>query len=221
MYKGTCGATVFIPWCWLKLAFCTKTSYITMQGLNFPILLSWVRPCPGLSLPKRQSPWVNPNTPIQLQLQLHGPLPGLRLKRWIKWEPTLMRYSQNTCIFANNKRNICVARLLFAMFVHTLMFFQIYQYQLFSEQHMNCEDIAMSFLVANLTQLPAVWVRGEGIGEIGHQWFKADQGISSDQTHHYAARSSCVDRFVSLFGRMPLVTATSKVDKASNYWLWR
>jgi hypothetical protein len=90
------------------------------------------------------------------------------------------------------------------------------------DKHMNCEDIAMSFLVANLTHLPAVWVRGEGISEIGHKGiFTKDQGISSDQANHYAARSSCVDSFVSLFGNMPLTTATSKVDRASHYWLWR
>jgi len=94
------------------------------------------------------------------------------------------------------------------------------------DKHMNCEDLAMSFLVANLTHLPAVWVRGEGISEIGHRGlveglFVKDQGISSNQASHYAARSACVDSFVSLFGNMPLTTSSSKVDRASHFWLWR
>ena len=83
------------------------------------------------------------------------------------------------------------------------------------DKHMNCEDIAMSFLVANLTEKAAVWVRGAGIREIG------SSGLSSNQKVHYAHRSDCVDHFTRLFGRMPLLVANQKVDRAVNFWLWR
>jgi hypothetical protein len=45
----------------------------------------------------------------------------------------------------------------------------------FVPQHKNCEDLAMSFLVANWMNLPAVWVRGAGVRELG------SGGLSSDQ----------------------------------------
>uniref|UniRef100_A0A7S2W219 Glycosyl transferase 64 domain-containing protein n=1 Tax=Rhizochromulina marina TaxID=1034831 RepID=A0A7S2W219_9STRA len=83
------------------------------------------------------------------------------------------------------------------------------------DAHMNCEDIAMSFLVANMSHEPAVWVRGTGVREIG------STGLSSDQQRHYRERGMCIHEFVSLFGNLPLVPATHKVDRASNFWFWR
>jgi len=100
------------------------------------------------------------------------------------------------------------------------------------DKHRNCEDLAMSFLVAASSLAspgqspspglsfgkplqPAVWVRGNGVREIG------SSGLSSDQTKHYSARSSCLDAFVRLWEVMPLGVATAKVDQASAFWWWR
>ena len=46
---------------------------------------------------------------------------------------------------------------------------------------------------------------------------------SPPQAQHYAARSGCLNAFVALIGngRMPLVPAATKVDRASAFWLWR
>ncbi|CAL1374686.1 unnamed protein product [Linum trigynum] len=76
----------------------------------------------------------------------------------------------------------------------------------------NCEDIAMSFLVANATDAPPVWVKGK-IFEIG------STGISS-LGGHKDRRSQCINRFVAEFGRMPLVSTTVKAVDSRSSWFW-
>ena len=46
-------------------------------------------------------------------------------------------------------------------------------------------------------------------------------GLSSDQRRHYRERGKCIHEFAKLFGGMPLVAATHKVDRASNFLFWR
>ncbi|KAL4620917.1 hypothetical protein ACB092_06G190900 [Castanea dentata] len=76
----------------------------------------------------------------------------------------------------------------------------------------NCEDIAMSFLVANATGAPPIWVKGK-IFEIG------STGISS-MGGHSERRTQCVNRFVAEFGRMPLVSTSAKAVDSRNIWFW-
>ncbi|GMH30564.1 hypothetical protein Nepgr_032407 [Nepenthes gracilis] len=76
----------------------------------------------------------------------------------------------------------------------------------------NCEDIAMSFLVANATGAPPVWVKGK-IFEIG------TTGISSLGGHN-ERRTKCVNRFATEYGKMPLVSTSMKVVDSRNTWFW-
>lgn len=76
----------------------------------------------------------------------------------------------------------------------------------------NCEDIAMSFLVANATGAPPIWVKGN-ILEIG------STGISS-LGGHSMKRTECVNRFVAEFGKMPLVSTSMKVVDSRSTWFW-
>ncbi|GMI86257.1 ECTOPICALLY PARTING CELLS, GIPC MANNOSYL-TRANSFERASE1 [Hibiscus trionum] len=76
----------------------------------------------------------------------------------------------------------------------------------------NCEDIAMSFLVANATSSPPIWVKGK-IFEIG------STGISS-MGGHSERRTECVNKFVDEFGRMPLVPTSMKAIDSRNSWSW-
>ncbi|KAI8564185.1 hypothetical protein RHMOL_Rhmol03G0162700 [Rhododendron molle] len=76
----------------------------------------------------------------------------------------------------------------------------------------NCEDIAMSFLVANATGAPPIWVKGK-IFEIG------STGISS-LGGHIERRSECVNVFVAEYGRMPLVSTSLKAVDSRNIWFW-
>lgn len=76
----------------------------------------------------------------------------------------------------------------------------------------NCEDIAMSLLVANATGVPPIWVKGK-MYEIG------SSGISSLKRHS-KRRNKCLNDFVSLFGRMPLVPTNVKAVDARFEWFW-
>uniref|UniRef100_A0A1D1Y1X4 Exostosin-2 n=1 Tax=Anthurium amnicola TaxID=1678845 RepID=A0A1D1Y1X4_9ARAE len=76
----------------------------------------------------------------------------------------------------------------------------------------NCEDIAMSFLVANVTDSPPIWVKGK-IYEMGLT------GISSLGGHN-ERRSRCLNDFTTLYGRMPLVSTTVKAVDSRESWFW-
>lgn len=76
----------------------------------------------------------------------------------------------------------------------------------------NCEDIAMSLLVANATAAPPIWVKGK-IYEIG------SYGISSLKDHS-SKRHKCLNDFVSLYGALPLVSTDVKAVDARNEWFW-
>ncbi|XP_009409485.2 glycosylinositol phosphorylceramide mannosyl transferase 1 isoform X1 [Musa acuminata AAA Group] len=79
-------------------------------------------------------------------------------------------------------------------------------------EHRNCEDIAMSFLVANVTGAPPIWVQGR-IFEIG------SSGISS-MGGHSERRSQCLDLFAETYGHMPLVATSTKVIDSRHSWFW-
>uniref|UniRef100_A0A5B7BCA8 Glycosyl transferase 64 domain-containing protein n=1 Tax=Davidia involucrata TaxID=16924 RepID=A0A5B7BCA8_DAVIN len=76
----------------------------------------------------------------------------------------------------------------------------------------NCEDIAMSLLVANATDAPPIWVKGK-IYEIG------SSGISSLKGHSNR-RNKCLNEFISLYGTMPLVSTNVKAADARHEWFW-
>lgn len=82
----------------------------------------------------------------------------------------------------------------------------------YTTKNSNCEDIAMSFLVANATGAPPIWVKGK-IFEIG------STGISS-LGGHSDKRTECVNRFVDVFGRMPLEYTSVKAVDSRNIWFW-
>ncbi|KAL6873887.1 hypothetical protein ACP4OV_013969 [Aristida adscensionis] len=79
-------------------------------------------------------------------------------------------------------------------------------------ENRNCEDIAMSFLVANVTGAPPVWVQGR-IYEIG------SSGISSLKGHSLQ-RSRCLNAFAAMYGHMPLVATTVKAVDSRRSWFW-
>ncbi|XP_052187260.1 glycosylinositol phosphorylceramide mannosyl transferase 1-like [Diospyros lotus] len=76
----------------------------------------------------------------------------------------------------------------------------------------NCEDVAMSLLVANATSAPPIWVKGK-IYEIG------SSGISSLKGHS-KRRNKCLNDFVSLYGTVPLVPTSLKAMDARHEWFW-
>ncbi|MED6136406.1 hypothetical protein PIB30_055905 [Stylosanthes scabra] len=76
----------------------------------------------------------------------------------------------------------------------------------------NCEDIAMSLLVANVTGAPPIWVKGK-IYEIGASAIASLRGRSQ-------LRNKCLNDLISHYGNMPLVPTNFKAVSAKNEWLW-
>uniref|UniRef100_A0A8C2YAN7 Exostosin-2 n=1 Tax=Coturnix japonica TaxID=93934 RepID=A0A8C2YAN7_COTJA len=77
------------------------------------------------------------------------------------------------------------------------------------DAHMNCEDIAMNFLVANVTGKSVIKVTPR-------KKFKCPEctaidGLSLDQTH-MVERSECINKFASVFGTMPLKVVEHRAD---------
>ncbi|XP_060524632.1 exostosin-2 [Cylas formicarius] len=77
------------------------------------------------------------------------------------------------------------------------------------DDNMNCEDIAMNFLVANVTGKPPVKVTPR-------KKFKCPECTNTETLSadwgHMIARSQCVDRFARAFGRMPLRSVEFRAD---------
>ncbi|XP_008785400.1 glycosyltransferase family 64 protein C4-like [Phoenix dactylifera] len=76
----------------------------------------------------------------------------------------------------------------------------------------NCEDIAMSLLVANVTGAPPIWVKGR-VFEIG------STGISN-LGGHSQRRSQCLNVFAAIYDHMPLVATNTKVIDSRHSWFW-
>ncbi|XP_074567632.1 glycosylinositol phosphorylceramide mannosyl transferase 1-like [Curcuma longa] len=79
-------------------------------------------------------------------------------------------------------------------------------------KYRNCEDIAMSFLSANATGAPPIWVKGR-IFEIGSSGISSLGGHSQRRTH-------CLNLFAKIYGEMPLVATNMKVVDSKHSWFW-
>ncbi|XP_011206021.2 exostosin-2 [Bactrocera dorsalis] len=77
------------------------------------------------------------------------------------------------------------------------------------DQHMNCEDIAMNFLVANITNKPPIKVTPR-------KKFKCPECTNTEMLsadlNHMRERSACIDSFSSIYGRMPLRSVEFRAD---------
>lgn len=89
----------------------------------------------------------------------------------------------------------------------------IYTYQMpqairtIVDRFMNCEDIAMNFLVAHLTRKPPI--------KVTSRWtfHCANCGSSlSDDDLHFRERHECLNMFASIYGYMPLLSTQHRSD---------
>ncbi|XP_049801085.1 exostosin-3-like isoform X4 [Schistocerca nitens] len=76
------------------------------------------------------------------------------------------------------------------------------------DEYMNCEDIAMNFLVSHITRKPPV--------KVGYRWEigscpKCIDSLSKTSSH-YRERSKCINFFTEVFGYMPLVSTQLRAD---------
>eukprot|EP01041_Mallomonas_annulata_P012676 gene12676-26700_t len=84
------------------------------------------------------------------------------------------------------------------------------------DANMNCEDIAMQFLIANTTNQPPIYLKGH-LQDLG-----VFNGISTSKdlisAGHMSKRSECLNDMTALFHRMPLVLSHTIVESAANGW---
>lgn len=77
------------------------------------------------------------------------------------------------------------------------------------DEHMNCEDIAMNFLVANFTKKPPIKVAPR-------KKFKCPECIHTEMLSadlgHMIERTDCTNRFAEIYGYMPLKTVEFRAD---------
>ncbi|XP_037942690.1 exostosin-2 [Teleopsis dalmanni] len=77
------------------------------------------------------------------------------------------------------------------------------------DDHMNCEDIAMNFLVANITNKPPIKVTPR-------KKFKCPECTNTEMLsadlNHMRERSACIDHFARIYGRMPLRSVEFRAD---------
>lgn len=75
------------------------------------------------------------------------------------------------------------------------------------DEYMNCEDIAMNFLVSHITRRPPV--------KVTSRWTFRCPGcpvsLSEDDTH-FQERHKCINFFVQVFGYMPLLNTQYRAD---------
>jgi hypothetical protein len=87
------------------------------------------------------------------------------------------------------------------------------------DEHRNCEDILMSFVAANATRRPSLYMYTP-VMDLGKKG-----GISSAGTHK-GVRDECLDHFVQFFGYDPLITTTyeakpvdTHIMKFPGFWI--
>ncbi|RZF37962.1 hypothetical protein LSTR_LSTR005462 [Laodelphax striatellus] len=77
------------------------------------------------------------------------------------------------------------------------------------DNHMNCEDIAMNFLVSNITNKAPIKVAPR-------KKFKCPECVNNEMLSadlsHMMERSRCIDRFSAVYGLMPLRTVEFRAD---------
>jgi len=85
------------------------------------------------------------------------------------------------------------------------------------DKNRNCEDIAMQFLVSDISKKPPVYVRG-ALSDLG-----VLSGISTKSWHklgHMKSRGECLNDFVTLYdGHVPLIK-TSMISGSGMSWLF-
>lgn len=77
------------------------------------------------------------------------------------------------------------------------------------DYYMNCEDIAMNFLVSNMTDKAPIKVTAK-------KKFRCPECVSTEMlsadSKHMIQRSECVNKFSSAFGRIPLIPVEFRAD---------
>lgn len=77
------------------------------------------------------------------------------------------------------------------------------------DDHMNCEDIAMNFLVSNVTKKAPIKVTAK-------KKFRCPECVNTEMLSadlkHMVERTQCINQFTEIFGHMPLMSVEFRAD---------
>lgn len=151
--------------------------------------------------------WVaNPRTLVGFSPRLDALNPQTGETRYLKWQHT----------WWNGAYSIMLTKAAFLHKKYLSLFFELLpeEYIQTIDASRNCEDIAMAFVVAKLSEAPPVWIHAtlhEG----------ADTGISSG-SQHFDARSKCISVLNELNNKRPaLIHSYQKALPLSMLDGWR
>jgi len=156
--------------------------------------------------------WRNqPRTLVGFMPRTHTLVDGGFFKQWV--------YNCWWKVWWDGEYSIIITK---AAFLHR-DFLDLYTFKMpqeirdYVDDKMNCEDIAMQFLVANETGLPPTYVRG-ALADLGA--FNGLSAKSWNKGGHMAARNDCLNDLVELYGgKMPLVKGHNIAAPASSWWI--
>ena len=98
------------------------------------------------------------------------------------------------------------------MFQLTVFYILAQEIKKWVDEHMNCEDIAMNFLIANATRKAPIKVAPRKKFKCSTpQCTNQDMQLSADQSH-LVTRSQCINLFTKKYGYMPLKKEEFRVD---------
>ena len=98
------------------------------------------------------------------------------------------------------------------MFQLTVFYILAQEIKKWVDEHMNCEDIAMNFLIANATRKAPIKVAPRKKFKCSTpQCTNQDMQLSADQSH-LVTRSQCINLFTKKYGYMPLKKVEFRVD---------
>lgn len=75
------------------------------------------------------------------------------------------------------------------------------------DEYMNCEDLAMNFLVSHITRKPPIKVTSRWTFSCPN----CPVSLWNDKTH-FEERSKCINFFVKVYGYMPLLRTQFRAD---------
>lgn len=147
--------------------------------------------------------WLNSRAPmLGFSRRLHGRDPATGHHRYLYKEHVHVRGAYSMIL----TKNAFMDKSLMKVFMDP-KFSQLHKY---IDNHRNCEDVLMSFVAANETKRPSMYMYTP-VKDLGKKG-----GISSGGSHK-GIRDACLDRFVSFFGHDPLITTTYEMKPVDKY----
>ena len=149
--------------------------------------------------------WLNSKAPmVGFSRRLHGRDPSTGHYHYLYKEHIHVRGAYSMIL----TKNAFVDKSLFSLYMDKTLV-PLHSY---IDERRNCEDVLMSFVAANATHRPSIYMY-TNVKDLGKKG-----GISSTSAHK-GIRSGCLDRFISFFGHDPLITTTYEAKPVDQHYI--